>query len=127
MLLSRNFTVDNNSDCHAITITEKRLKMSKMKGLLFYIIFKAVYFGMQNFNQMSIFFVRNQKTSIIRKNAFFQIIDSIRYGSRVSYSLSEFGPSLRPTLLAIGAVARPKASLWSGKIKQLHPFCGRRQ
>ena len=37
-------------------------------------------------------------------------------------SLSAFGASLRPTLLAIGAIAPPKASLWSGKINQLHPF-----
>ena len=37
-------------------------------------------------------------------------------------SLSAFGASLRPTLLAIGAIAPLKASLWSGKNNQYHPF-----
>ena len=37
-------------------------------------------------------------------------------------SLSAFGASLRPTLLAIGAIAPPKASLWSGKNNQYYPF-----
>ena len=37
-------------------------------------------------------------------------------------SVSAFGASLRNTLLAIGAIAPPRALLWCGNTNQLHPF-----
>ena len=70
-LLSRNIRIDNNSECRAITLTEKRLKKVQSEGftIFFYII--EVYFDVQNSNPISIFVGRDRKTSIIRKNKFF--------------------------------------------------------
>ena len=53
------------------------------------------------------------------ENRFFEIIENIRYGGSVYLRQAAMG-------LAISAVAPPKASLWFGKINQLHPFYGRR-
>ena len=105
--LSQTFGV-NNSECRAITLTNERLKTSKMKFFLF--LFKVVSFDVHNSNPMRIRIGRDRKTSIIRENRFSALL-------RISYttaglpsgrlrwdSLSGFGASLRPTLLALGAV-----------------------
>ena len=53
-----------------------------MKFFLF-IFFRGVYFDLPYSNSMSIFIGCDRKTSIIQ-NLFFQIIENIRYGGRVS-------------------------------------------
>ena len=88
---------------------------------------------MQNSNPISIFVGRDQKTSTIRKNRLFRIIENIEYRTTAGFisgslrwdSLSAFGASLRSTLHAIGALIHT-ALLWSGKINKVPPFCGRR-
>ena len=108
----------------------KRLKTFKMEVLQKKKLINVPYFNAQNPNPMSIFVGRDRKISIILKNIFFRIVENITSGGRVplrqaafGVSLSTFGASLRPTLLAIGSIAPPKASLRSGKIYQLHIFC----
>ena len=44
--MSRKFTVDN-SNCHSITVTEKRLKASEIKFFLLSFLFKVVYFDVK--------------------------------------------------------------------------------
>ena len=62
--LSRKFRVDN-SECPAITITQKGLKKS-MK-FSFFSFLKDVYFSLNNSNLMSISMSWNRKSSIIQK------------------------------------------------------------
>ena len=61
--LSRKFRI-YNSECHAITKTEKELKASIMK-FFFFLFFKAVYFSLNNSNLMSISVSWNRKSSKI--------------------------------------------------------------
>ena len=89
---------------------------------VFILFFKVVYFDMQNSNPMSIFIGHDRKTSIIQKTVFIRIIENIRYGGMVSLRQAAMGRSEAPKLLAIGAIAPPKTSLWSGKNYQLHLF-----
>ena len=86
--LSWKFRVDN-FDCHAITITEKRLETSE------FFSFKVVYHDLPNSNPMSIFIYLNRETSIIRKNLFFRIIENIRCAGRVSLKHAAMGLSRR--------------------------------
>ena len=121
--LSLGFMVDN-SKCRAITVREF-YKHSRWISF-----FKVVYLYLTNSNPMSIFIGCGRKTSIIRKNWFWRIIENIRHGSRVSPRQAAIGlaqrlqhfTSLRPTLPAFRRIAPTKASLWSGKINQLHLF-----
>ena len=59
---SGKFRADN-SECNAITVTEKRLKTSKMN--LFCFLFNEVNFDEQNSNPMSIFVGIDRKTSTL--------------------------------------------------------------
>ena len=56
-----------------IYCNKKRLKSFKMN--YFFLLFKVVYFDLQNQNLMSISVNRNRKPSIIRKAGIFQIIE----------------------------------------------------
>ena len=82
-----------------------------VKNFQFGVFLSQVYFDMQNSNPMSIFVGRDRKTSIIRMNIF----PDWEYDTAVEFlcdrlrwdSLRIFVASLRPTVLAIGAVALP--------------------
>ena len=63
LLVSQTFW-EYNSECHAITVTGKRLKTSKMKVFPSFFIQGSVFI-VQNSNPMSIFIGRERKTSII--------------------------------------------------------------
>ena len=70
---------------------------------------------------MSFLVGRDRKTPIIQKNGLSKLSDTavrFPYCGRLRWdSLSAFGTSLRPTLLAIGTLVPTKGlRLWSGKI-----------
>ena len=85
---------------------------------------KLLYFDLKNPNPMSIFVGPEWKNCIIRN--YFSGLSTISdtaaefpCGSLQWDSLSAFGASLRPTLLAIEAIAPSKTLLRSGKNDQL--------
>ena len=82
--LPRNIKIDN-SECYAITTTEKSLKTPKMKVL--YFLINVVYFDEQISNPMSIFVGRARKLSIIRKK--------LGIARHISIAVQIFGFNLR--------------------------------
>ena len=108
---------------NVIQLPEQR-KDQRVKVFPYY-LFKVVYFDLQYLNTKSIFVGRQRKTSI-RKNIFpdyreYQIRQQGFPRGRLRWdSLSAFGASLHPTLLAISA---KQSFALPGKINQLHPIC----
>ena len=95
-------------------------------------LFKEVYFDVQNSNPMFIFICRDRKTPIIGKNRFCRVIENIRYGGKVSLRQAAIGLTQRLQRFTLSQTAcnwlygAVQSSVWSRKIDQLHPFCGRR-
>ena len=65
-LLSRKFRVNNNEFVSCNYLNREKVK-NVQNGSFFCILFKVVYFDLQNSNPMSIFVGRDRKTSISRK------------------------------------------------------------
>ena len=89
--LSRKYMVDN-SECPAITITEKGLRKSKIRFFILFILFKVVYCDLHNSNPMLIFVDRDWKTSIIRNRI---RCARFHWGRLWWVYLSTFGASLQ--------------------------------